>query len=132
MNAAPDWYASLMKPIWAPPAWVFGPVWTGLYILIALSFGMVFYRVVVKEWPMTVAFPFVLNLLANLAFSPIQFGLQSNILAAADIFLVLGTLLWAMIVIYPYASWITYMQVPYLVWVMFATVLQFTITVLNW
>jgi translocator protein len=45
--------------------------------------------------------------------------------------LILGTLIWAMLAIYPYASWITYVQIPYLLWVCFATVLQLTVTWLN-
>jgi len=84
-----------------------------------------------KEIPWTVALPFVLNLVFNLAFTSIQFGLKSNSLAAVDILLVLATLIWAMKAIYPYLRWVTYIQIPYLLWVTFATVLQLTITVLN-
>lgn len=71
------------------------------------------------------------NIIFNLAFTPLQFGLKSNLLAAIDILLVLATLVWAMVAIYPYAKWITYIQVPYLLWVSFATMLQLTITYLN-
>jgi len=78
-----------------------------------------------------VALPFVLNLVFNVAFTPIQFGLKNNVLAAVDIVLVLATLIWAMIAIYPHAKWIMYAQIPYLLWVTFATVLQLTITYLN-
>ena len=78
-----------------------------------------------------IAIPFVLNIIFNLSFTYFQFGLKSNILAAIDILLVLGTLIWAMIAIYPHARWITYIQIPYLLWVSFATVLQSTITFLN-
>ncbi len=84
-----------------------------------------------KQIPFLILLPFILNLIFNFSFTPIQFGLQNNLLAALDIILVLGTLIWAMIVIYPYARWITYIQIPYLIWVSFATVLQFTITYLN-
>ncbi|PIR82994.1 hypothetical protein COU19_02930 [Candidatus Kaiserbacteria bacterium CG10_big_fil_rev_8_21_14_0_10_56_12] len=79
----------------------------------------------------THAAPFALNLVFSLAFSPIQFGLQNNLLAALDILLVLGTLVWAMRAIYRYERWIAYAQVPYLLWVAFATCLQLTITYLN-
>ena len=126
-----DWYSQLIKPTWAPPAWLFGPVWTFLYVLIAVSFGKVFWMAWQKQITLLVALPFLLNLVFNFAFSLIQFTLQNNFWAAIDILLVLGTLIWAMIVIYPHMKWITYIQIPYLVWVSFATVLQLTITFLN-
>ncbi len=131
MNSAYNWYLTLIKPTWAPAAWVFGPVWTFLYILIAISFGKVFLLVFQKRIPLLTALPFVLNLIFNFSFTYLQFGLKNNLLAAIDILLVLGTLVWAMLAIYPRAKWITYIQIPYLLWVSFATVLQLTITYLN-
>lgn len=125
------WYQQLIKPTWAPPSSVFGPVWTVLYIIIAISFGTVFIMAGQKKIAWIVALPFVLNLLFNFAFTPLQFGLRSNILASIDILLVLSTLIWAMVAIYPHVRWITYAQIPYLLWVAFATVLQLTITYLN-
>ena len=125
------WYQTLIKPDWAPPAAVFGPVWTALYILIGISFGVVLYEVLNKNWKPKVFLPFGLNLLFNFAFTPIQFGLQNNLLAALDILLVLGTLIWAMKVIYPKRKCLAYLQIPYLLWVSFATILQLTITGLN-
>jgi translocator protein len=124
-------YSQFLKPSWAPPGWLFGPVWSVLYILITISFGKVFLLTWQKAIPLMIALPFILNLFFNFIFTPIQFGLHNNYLAAVDIVLVLGTLIWAMIVIYPYAKWITYIQIPYLLWVAFATVLQFTVTYLN-
>lgn len=126
-----NWYSQLLKPTWSPPASVFGPVWTFLYILIAISFGKVFLMFLKKQIPFLVVFPFVLNLVFNFSFTPIQFGLKNNLLAAADILLVLGTLIWAMIAIYPHSKWVAYFQIPYLLWVAFATFLQLTITYLN-
>lgn len=131
MNNTYNWYQTLAKPSWAPPSWLFGPVWTVLYILIAISFGKVFIMAVQKQIPIIIVLPFILNLIFNFAFTPIQFGLKNNYLAAFDILLVLITLIWAMASIYPHAKWITYIQIPYLLWVTFATVLQFTITYLN-
>lgn len=126
------WYSQLIKPTWAPPAWLFGPVWTVLYAVIAVSFGTVLYRVAKKKLKVRYSYPFALNILFNLIFTPIQFGLQNNFLAAIDILLVLGTLIWATIVIYPKIRWVAYAQIPYLLWVGFATVLQLTVTYLNW
>ncbi len=131
MNNSYSWYATLIKPEWAPPSWLFGPVWSVLYVVIAVSFGTVFYKIWTKELPWIVGVPFALNLLFNLIFTPIQFGLKSNVLASIDIALVLATLIWAIIVIYPQIKWIAYAQVPYLLWVLFATILQLTITYLN-
>ncbi len=125
------WYQQLVKPSWAPPSWLFGPVWSVLYVLIAISFVAVFYKVITKKLPAMVALPFILNLVFNFAFTPIQFGLKNNLLAGVDILLVLTTLIWAMIAIYPRIRWVAYIQIPYLLWVSFATVLQLTITFLN-
>lgn len=128
-----NWYQTLIKPAWAPPAWLFSPVWTVLYALIILSFGVVFYQTFKKKkLSYLIVLPFILNLVFNLIFSPIQFGLQNNLLAAVDILLVLGTLVWALVVIYPLKRWIFWINIPYLAWVSFATVLQLTITYLNW
>jgi len=131
MNNTYNWYQMLIKPSWAPPSWIFGPVWTILYGLIILSFGKTFLLFFHKKISFIVVLPFILNLIFNFIFTPIQFGLKNNILATVDILLVLSTLIWAMIAIYPYRKWIAYIQVPYLLWVSFATILQLTITYLN-
>lgn len=127
-----EWYAQLIKPFWAPPAWLFGPVWTVLYVIIVISFGYVAIMFFRKQIPFLIFLPFVLNIIFNLAFTPLQFGLQNNFLAAIDILLILGTLVWALLAIHPYAAWVSYVNVPYLLWVSFATILQFAITYLNW
>ncbi len=134
MNTYP-WYQTLIKPSWAPPSWLFGPVWTVLYAIIAVTFGTVFYKAFTKQIPWIVALPFALNLVFNFLFTPIQFGLQNNLLASIDILLVIGTLIWAMYAIWhadPKLRWIVYANIPYLLWVIFATTLQLTITYLNW
>jgi len=128
---AVNWYATLIKPFWAPPAWLFGPVWTLLYILIAISFGYVIYKYFKGEISFIILLPFILNIIFNLIFSPIQFGLQNMWLASIDILLVLGTLVWAFIAIFPITSWVVYLNIPYLLWGAFATILQFTILYLN-
>ena len=81
-----------------------------------------------------VALPFALNLIFNFAFTPLQFGIKNNLLAAIDIPLVLTTLVWALTALWyaaPGLRWVVYVNAPYLLWVSFATVLQLTITYLN-
>ena len=126
-----SWYQKFKKPPWSPPSSVFGPVWTVLYILIAISFISVFYDITTGYLPLQIGIPFALNLIFNFSFTPIQFGLKNNYLASLDILLVLGTLIWALFVIYPYISWVALINIPYLLWVLFATTLQITITYLN-
>jgi tryptophan-rich sensory protein len=107
------WYSQLIKPSWAPPSWLFGPVWTVLYAMIAVSFGIVFYKTFTGNLRWIVALPFALNLVLNFAFTPLQFGLRNNLLAAIDIALVFGTLIWAIVAVYPNIRWVAYIQIPY-------------------
>lgn len=124
-------YKNYIQPEWAPPAWLFGPVWSVLYTVIFITFGWSFYQIYKGKIPQKIAFPFVLNLLFNVAFTPLQFGLQNNLLASIDIVLVLLTIIWFMVAIWRYNKWIAIVNIPYLLWVSFATVLQITITILN-
>ncbi|OJI08722.1 MAG: TspO protein [Candidatus Vogelbacteria bacterium CG10_big_fil_rev_8_21_14_0_10_49_38] len=133
MNTS-NWYSQLIKPFWSPPAWLFGPVWSVLYAIIAVSFGTVFYKAFTNQIPWIVVLLFALNLLFNFAFTPIQFGLKNNLLASLDIILVVVTLVWALYAVWnnvPELRWVVYANIPYLLWGTFATVLQLTITFLN-
>ena len=130
----PTLYAEFLKPSWAPPSWLFGPVWMVLYAIIAVSFGTVFYKAFTKKIPRKVALPFALNLVFNFAFTPIQFGLKNNLLASLDILIVVGTLIWALYAVWyraPKLRWVVYANIPYLLWGTFATCLQLTITYVN-
>lgn len=129
-----NWYLQLAKPVWAPPQRFFGPVWTVLYIVIFISFGTVLSRYLVGRLDWTVALPFALNVLFNFAFTPIQSVLRNNLLACIDILLVVSTLMWALFAIWhasPELHWIAYVNVGYLLWGLYATCLQLTITYLN-
>jgi len=129
-----NWYSQLLRPSFAPPSWLFGPVWSVLYAIIVVSFGTVFYKAFTKQIPWIVALPFALNLLFNLVFIPIQFGLKNNLIASFDILLFLVTLVWALYAIWNFSPdfrWIVYVNIPYLLWGMFATCVQLAITYLN-
>lgn len=125
-------YQNFIRPDWAPPAWLFGPVWSVLYIIIGITFATVFWLVIQKKIPEKVAIPFMLNLFFNFIFTWIQFGLQNNLLALIDIIFVLGTIIWSMKAVWPHKKWVAFAQIPYMLWVLFATILQATVTYLNW
>ena len=131
-SSAQQWYAALQKPFFAPPAALFGPVWTVLYVVIAISFGYVLVQCLRRRLPWAVFLPFALNLLFNAAYTPIQFGLRNNLLASLDIVLVLATLVWALAAIWHRVRWVALVNLPYLLCVSFATLLQLSITWLNW
>jgi tryptophan-rich sensory protein len=125
-------YQSLIKPFFAPPSWVFGPVWAILYIIIFATYGYVFYLFLEKKVNYYVILPFILNLVFNFSFTYFQFGINNNLLASIDIILVLGTILWMFYMIWPINKNIVYFNIPYFLWVSFATVVQLSITYLNW
>jgi tryptophan-rich sensory protein len=127
-----DWYNSLAKPSWTPAPSTIGLIWQILYPIILLSFGFVFVQAFRRKLPWVVALPFAINLVANLIFTPIQFGLRNLPMASVDILIVLGTIIWMMAAIWRHSRWVAVAQVPYLIWVATATVLQLSITAMNW
>ena len=126
-----DWYNSLAKPSWTPAPATIGLIWQILYPIILVTFGFVFVQTIRRKIPLIVALPFAINLVANLIFTPIQFGLRNLPLASVDIAIVWGTIIWAAVAVWPHYRWVAVAQVPYFVWVSIATVLQFSITWMN-
>jgi benzodiazapine receptor len=127
-----DWYRSLVKPSWTPAPSTIGLIWTILYPIILLSFGFVLVQAIRRKISWSVLIPFAINLAANLAFTPIEFGLRNLKLASLDIFIVWSTIIWIMISIWRHYRWVALVQIPYLIWVSTAMVLQFSITMMNW
>lgn len=127
-----EWYQSLAKPSWTPAPRTIGLMWQLLYPVIAVTFGFVFVQAGRKRLPWLIALPFAINLAANLVFTSIQFGLRNLPLAAVDILVVWSTIPWIMVAIWPYGRWVAVAQVPYFAWVSIATVLQLSITWMNW
>ena len=123
------WYDALSKPAWTPGPGTIGLIWQILYPIILISFGFVFYQAFRGRLPWLVALPFAINLIANILFMPIFGGLRNLPLATVDIMIVLATIPWMILTIWPHYRWVAWAQVPYLVWVSIATVLQLTITV---
>lgn len=126
-----EWYDALLKPAWTPDPSTIGLIWQILYPIILVTFGIVIVQAVRKRIPTRVALPFVINLVANLIFTPIQFGWRNLELASVDILIVWGTIIWMAVAIWPHYRWIAVAQVPYFVWVSIATTLQLAITWMN-
>ena len=127
-----EWYNGLWKPDWTPAPATIGLIWQILYPVVVVSFGFVFVRAFRGKLDRKVVLPFGINLVANLIFTPIQFGLRSLPLAAVDILIVWGTIVWMMLVIWKHHKWVAVAQVPYFVWVSTATILQLSMTWMNW
>lgn len=126
-----SWYSMLIKPSWSPPEQLFGTVWSILYPII---FGVNFYIIYLlstNKISWKIALPFWLNLIFNFLYAPLQFGLQSQLLSAIDIVIVLVTIIWCIIAIWPVSKLISLLYAPYLVWVGIATTLQIAIFLLN-
>ena len=126
-----EWYNNLAKPSWTPSPATIGLIWRVLYPVIIVTFGFVFWRAFRRRLPWPVALPFAANLVANLAFTPILFGLRSLTLASVDVLIVWATILWAAWAVWPYHRWVAVAQLPYFLWVSIATVLQLSIAWMN-
>lgn len=126
-----DWYVTLNKPSFNPPNWVFGPVWTVLYVLMGISAGIVWNKGFYHRWVKTALYHFIFQLIFNAAWSVVFFGLKSPFYAFTVILilliLIILTIKWFRVV----NKLAAYLLIPYLMWVSFATVLNFSIWQLN-
>ena len=129
-GAVQDWYPTLAKPSWNPPAWVFGPVWTGLYGMMAVAVWLVWRER--RDKP--VGGPIVLfavQLAFNAAWTPLFFGLRRPGLALVDIALLWVALAMTVPLFMRRRVLAGLLLVPYLLWVSFAAALNFAIWRLN-
>ncbi|MGY8770595.1 MAG: TspO/MBR family protein [Pirellulales bacterium] len=127
-----EWYDNLAKPSWTPAPATIELIWSLLYPIIIVSFGFVFVQVFRRKVEKKIALPFGINLVANLLFMPFFSGLRSVPLAAVDIVIVWATIIWMTVAIWKHHKWVAVAQVPYFVWVSIASVLQLSITWMNW
>jgi translocator protein len=126
-----EWFEQLAKPEWNPPGWVFGPVWTTLYILMGLAAWLVWEQHGFRGAARTALGLFIVHLLFNAAWSAIFFGLQAPGLAFAEIVLLWGMILALVVLFWRLRPLAGMLLVPYLAWVTFAAVLNFSIWQLN-
>lgn len=125
-----QWYASLNKPPWNPPGWIFGPVWTALYVMMAIAAWLVWRRGGFASQRSPLRW-FLVQLALNAAWTPLFFGLHAPGWAFAEILM-----LWLAIASTVAAFWrasraAAWLLVPYLLWVSFASWLNFTLWRLN-
>lgn len=125
------WYDGLIKPSWTPPGSTIGIIWSILYPMIILSFFYVMYNVVKGKISWSVGIVFIINLIANLLFSPIFFGMKNIPLATVDILIVWGTIVAQFFLIWPISKIIAILQIPYFLWVTTASTIQLTVFINN-
>jgi tryptophan-rich sensory protein len=129
--AIPEWYATLQKPSFSPPNWVFGPVWTLLYILMAIAAAMVWQKGL-RNPPVRKALVFfLLQLILNTVWSYLFFGLRSPLYGLADILFLWGMILVTIAQFSKISVPAALLLIPYLLWVTFATGLNLGIFLLN-
>ncbi|MES2215763.1 MAG: TspO/MBR family protein [Patescibacteria group bacterium] len=131
MNFDITWYETLIKPALTPPSWVFGPAWTTLYILMAISALVVWKKGWAKREVKIALGAFAIQLILNLIWSPLFFGLHNPGAALIDIILMWLVIVWTMILFYKLSKPATYLLVPYILWVSFAMYLNYSIWALN-
>ncbi len=125
-----EWYALLKKPIWNPPPWIFGPVWTALYTMMAVAAWLVWKRGGFAS-QCTALSLFLLQLLLNALWPPLCFGARSLGFGLADIVLLWLALTATVLAFYRAYRLAGALLVPYLGWVTFASALNFTLWRLN-
>ena len=144
ISTIPTWYAGLVKPALNPPAWVFGPAWTTLYALMGIAAFLIWREyskltlseveglVPQRKRQIKVALGvFGIQLFLNAIWSIIFFGLHNSGWALVDITLLWFAIVWTMVVFYKISRPAAYLLIPYLLWVSFASYLNYSIWVLN-
>lgn len=124
VDSVRTWYPALVRPAFAPPSWVFGPVWTTLYLMMGVASWLV-WRVGTRSSEVRAAMAiYALQLVINLAWSWMFFGLKAPLLALCDIVLLLALIAWTIIRFHAVSVAAAWLLVPYLGWVAFATALN--------
>jgi len=122
-QAVPVWYASLNRPSFSPPNWVFGPVWTSLYILLGISFFLIWKEEASKERDLAIKV-FSIQMLLNFAWSFIFFYFNLIGVALIEIILLWISIAAMIYLFYKIKPLAAYLNIPYLLWVSFATILN--------
>jgi tryptophan-rich sensory protein len=125
------WYANLHKPFFNPPDWIFGPVWTTLYIMMGVSAFLVWRKGLDNKIVRIALICFIVQLFLNAIWTPLFFGLRSPLLGLIDIVLLLNAIIVTVSAFSKISRPAALLLIPYLAWVSFATVLNASIYLLN-
>lgn len=134
VSSVSTWYLTLNKPFFNPPSWVFGPVWTILYTLMGIAFYLVLLKRDKKKKPKNLKYSinlYLVHLVFNTLWSLIFFGAKNPGLAFVVIVVLWGMIACLIKNFYKINKWSAYLLVPYLLWVSFASLLNFSIFILN-
>lgn len=127
----PTWYVTLIKPALNPPNWIFGPVWITLYTLMGIAAFLVWEKGLEQTGVKKALYVFVFQLILNSAWSIIFFGLQNPALALVNIILLWLSIIWTMWLFAKISKPAMWLLLPYLLWVSFATYLNYSLWILN-
>lgn len=130
-SVIPNWYAGLVKPSLNPPNWLFGPVWTTLYVLMGVAAGMVWSKGLESRGVKLALAVFIIQLILNSLWSVIFFGWHQLGLALVEIILLWVVILINIILFYRISPIAGYLLLPYIFWVSFATYLNYSLWRLN-
>lgn len=123
-----DWYASLARPWYAPPNWVFGPVWTALYLMIAVAGWLAWREVGLKS---RAVLAWSTQMILNAAWTPLFFGAHMLGAALIEMALLWAAIAWCIVAFWAVSRPAAWLMVPYLVWVSFAWLLNLGFWMLN-
>jgi tryptophan-rich sensory protein len=126
-----NWYAGLNKPSFNPPDWIFGPVWTTLYIMMGIAAFLVWLKGLENKPVRIVLACFIVQLFLNAIWTPLFFGLHSPLLGLIDIVLLLNAIIVTIYAFFQISRPAALLLIPYLAWVCFATALNAGIYMLN-
>lgn len=130
-SSIPTWYAALQKPELRPPNWVFAPVWTMLYALMGIAAFLIWRKGFNKKSVKVALGVFGVQLVLNVLWSVLFFGLHNPFAAFVEILLLWLAIFWTIILFYKLSRAAAYLLIPYFVWVSFAAYLNFAIWRLN-
>jgi translocator protein len=131
VTSVSTWYVTLNKPFFNPPGWLFGPVWIILYLLIGISLYIIWNKKINTKTKQVALIIFFIQLILNTIWSILFFGLKSPLLAFLDIIFLWFAIIFTMYFFNKISKTATYLLIPYILWVSFAMILNFSIYYLN-